>query len=92
MAMIEERDLTVPNWVDVLCPQCRAPIDTLNANAVNTAIYETVVCDCGFPGSLTWVNPNPPRLLWEQRRRTGHPLCVSRSSDSLSQAPEAERG
>ena len=92
-AISADRDLTIPWWVDMHCPGCGEVDGQLNANSVNRAADPDYRHSCGYLGPWEWVNPAPPRAVWEQRRRHSTlPLSSNRSSDNLSPAQAVGRG
>ncbi len=58
-----ERDLTIPEWVAIPCPECGERIQHVNANAVTEISWPLVMHDCGFKGPVQWVNPDSDYLL-----------------------------
>jgi hypothetical protein len=91
-AISAARDLTIPWWVDTHCPGCGAIDGQLNANAVNRAADPDYKHSCGYVGPWEWVNPYPPRAVWEERRRLqGLQLSENRNMDNLSPQPEVGR-
>jgi len=53
----QERDLTIPDWVDVPCPKCGESLTKVNANAVIERIWDTVSHGCGYVGRVEYINP-----------------------------------
>jgi hypothetical protein len=67
--VIPDRDLTIPDWVDVPCPKCGAVLINPNANTVVTLAYPSISCkECDFSGPFEWVNPDSPKAYWDRRR------------------------
>jgi hypothetical protein len=63
-----ERDLTIPDWVDVPCPQCGVCLTPVNANTVEEIRWPLWVHKCGYSGPVEWINPDPPTAVWAARR------------------------
>lgn len=62
-----ERDLMVPNWVDLYCPSCGAVDGQVDANVVNRADDPNYNHGCGYAGPFEWINPDPPSEVWAER-------------------------
>ncbi len=45
-------------WIDVLCPNCKEKIETVNSIAVQWMRFLDVDCRCGFKGDFEWFNPS----------------------------------
>jgi len=66
--MIEERDFTVLDMVDVPCPQCGKSLGQVSANTLDWVAWTVEEHDCGYSGPVEWFNPNPPSAVWAARQ------------------------
>ena len=74
---MEERDLTVPKWIELPCPGCGEPWLGVDANVCNRLEFAMTTTAklhiCGYTGPVLWVNPDPPAAVWEARRSQASP-------------------
>lgn len=62
--------------VEILCPECKKALYSINAAVMCRVCFPRVVCECGFDGPLEWINPDPamapsehPELLPQAHHR-----------------------
>lgn len=90
---MQDRDLTVPNWIDLICPGCGGIDGQVNGNAVNHAFDPDYLHDCGYRGPFEWINPDPPSAVWALRRaQSKHLLSIDRNMDNPYSEREIGRG
>jgi hypothetical protein len=52
-----ESDATVDNQYEIVCPQCKAPVMSVDGSAVAGVLLDDVECDCAFRGVIGWTSP-----------------------------------